>query len=57
MFWIGLSIGPEAFLEAHPNASDFELKSPTNMTLLERLQMVWKVKDLVFHLGSKWWPK
>ena len=40
MFWIVLSIGPESFLEAHPYASDFELKSPTNMTLLERLQMV-----------------
>ena len=29
MFWIVLSIGPESFLEAHPNASNFELKSPT----------------------------
>ena len=31
MFWIVLSIGPESFLEAHPNAFNFELKSPTNM--------------------------
>ena len=26
MFWIVLRIGPESFLEAHPNASNFELK-------------------------------
>ena len=35
LFWIVLSIGPEVFLLAHPKASNFELKSPTNMTLSE----------------------
>ena len=39
-FWIVLSIGPEVFLLAHPKASNFELKSPTNMTLSERFLMV-----------------
>ena len=52
MFWIVLSIGPEAFLEAQPNASDFELKSPTNMTLSERLQMVWKSERFGFPFGQ-----
>ena len=33
-------IGPEVFLVAHPKASNFELKSPTNLTLSERLLMV-----------------
>ena len=40
MFCIVLSKGPDSFLEAHTNASNFELKSPTNMTLSERLEMV-----------------
>ena len=40
LFWIVLSIGPEVFLLAHPEASTFELKSPANMTLSERLLMV-----------------
>ena len=52
MFWIVLSIGPESFLEAHPNYSDFELKSPTNMTLSERLQMVWKRERFGFPFGQ-----
>ena len=54
LFWIVLCIGPEVFLLAHPKASNFELKSPTNMTLSERL-LRWseKVKNLGFHSGSK----
>ena len=46
------------FLLAHPNASNFELKSPTNMTLSERLLMVSKSEKFGFpstpfrHLGS-----
>ena len=40
LFWIVLSIGPEVILLAHPKTSNFELKSPTNMTLSERLLMV-----------------
>ena len=38
-FCIFLSIGSEGFLWAHPKDSSFELKSPTNMTLVERLLM------------------
>ena len=40
--WIFFSIGPELFFWAHPKDSSFELKSPTNMTLSERLLIVWK---------------
>ena len=48
MFWIVLSIGPESFLEVHPNASNFELKSPT---LSERLLMVWRSEKFGFPFG------
>ena len=41
------------FFWAHPlKDSSFELKSPTNMSLSERLFMVWKREELVN--GSKW---
>ena len=33
---------------AQPKVSNFELKSPTNMTLLDRLLMVWKSERLGF---------
>ena len=36
------------FFWAHPKDSSFELKSPTNMTLSERLLMVWKSGELGF---------
>ena len=36
------------FFLAQPKASSFELKSPTNMTLSERLLMVWKRLRLGF---------
>ena len=36
----------------HPNASNFELKSPTNMTLSERLLMVWKSEKFGFPFGQ-----
>ena len=52
--WIVLSIGPESFLEANPNASNFELKSPTNMTLSEMSEMVWKSEKFGVPFGSKW---
>ena len=35
------------FFLAHPKDSNFELKSPTNMTLLVRLLMVWKSERLL----------
>ena len=35
-----LSIGPELFFFAQPKASNFELKSPTNMTMSESLLIV-----------------
>ena len=31
-FWIFLSTGPDVFFLAQPKDSNFELKSPTNMT-------------------------
>ena len=34
------STGPELFFLAQPKASNVELRSPTNMTFLERLLMV-----------------
>ena len=37
LFSIFLSIGPEEFFWTQPKDSSFELKSPTNMTLSERL--------------------
>ena len=37
---------------AHPKDSSFELKSPTNMTLSERLFMVWKREELGFPFGE-----
>ena len=52
LFWIFLSIGPELFYWAHPKDSSFELKSPTNMTLSERLLMVWKSEELGFPFGQ-----
>ena len=36
---IFFSIGPEGFLQVHPKDSSFKLKSPTNMTSVERLLM------------------
>ena len=42
-----LSIGPELFSLAQPKDCNFELKSPTNLTLSERLLMVSKTLSLV----------
>ena len=38
-YCIFLSTGPEGFLQGHLKDSSFELKSPTNMTSVERLLM------------------
>ena len=46
------SIGPAMFFLAQPKASNFELKSPTNMTLSERLLMVSKSLRLGFPFGQ-----
>ena len=37
---------------AHSKDSNVELKSPTNMTLSERLLMVWKSEELGFPFGQ-----
>ena len=46
------SIGPNVFFWAQPKDSSFELKSPTNMTLSDKLLMVWAVNgcqsDILF---------
>ena len=39
LFWIVLGIGPEVVFVAQLKDSNFELKSPTNMTLSERSNM------------------
>ena len=40
------------FFLVQPKDSNFELKSPTNLTLLERLLMVWKSERLGFPFGQ-----
>ena len=50
-FCIFLSIGPEGFLWAHPKDSSFELKSPTNMTSVERL-FCWFHKPKIISAAS-----
>ena len=40
------------FFLAQPKDSNFELKSPTNMTLLKGLLMVWKSERLGFPFGQ-----
>ena len=41
------------FFLAQPKYSNFELKSPTNMTLSDRLLMVWKSERLGFPFGHQ----
>ena len=40
------------FFLAQPKDSNFVLKSPTNMTLSDRLLMVWKSERLGFPFGK-----
>ena len=47
MFCIVLSIGPESFLEAHPNASDFELKPAACVHMSF-------TRESVINLSSSW---
>ena len=44
-------MGADVFFLAQPKDSNFELKSPTNMTLSDRSLMIWKSERLRFPFG------